>query len=721
MSFLGVSGLCGLLAMGLIFPLAASGGAVASAGSEILDEVPAEMAEEPLSTPSHFYASDGETLLATFYEEYRVPVDFDDISDEMKAAIVSIEDERFFDHGGVDGRGLARALVFNLTNPTQQGASTLTMQYVNNVLNNAHVVRGEVDNVLAAGIQDKTYADKLREMQLAVSVEQEMTKDEILEGYLNVVLLGGQIYGVEAAAQQYWGISAADLDLAQSATLAGMVQSPNYFNPIANPDEATERRNLVLETMERNGYISAEERDDAMEESLGVEEGATIPINGCRDETAAYFCDFVQRQLVADGGIGEELFGGDREFREGVLARRGLEVVTTLDVDAQEAAEDTVRQYVPAGNNDVAAVIDSIEPDTGNIVAMAQSTRYSVAAEDGDLLVNLSVDTDWGDAGGLPVGSTLKPFAAAAYLEDGGSMDDVVDAREDDYEGETFEASCIDGGSFRLIDPWELSNVNDDHLVRQTVDWGLYNSVNTASAATVHGMDVCKVTELMDRVGIHNASTLEGMNPTRPSFVTGGTEMSPLTLAHAYTVFANDGEQCDLRFLESITDELGNEYEMPEVNCEEKVDPEIIAEVNDTLVNIAEDGSRNSPVPDFPILGKTGTSEESSNLWFAGSSRGLTSVAQIGSFRNTDSLQNQTFNGIPTDDDGWVYGSTYAQPMWNDYMNIVGDNWDTSDFPEADDSPFDDRRESRYSLGDRLGPNGNSSSNNDDDDDDDDD
>src|SRR5699024_11065664 len=149
-----------------------------------------------------------------------------------------------------------------LTQPTRQGASTLTMQYVNNVLNNAAVVRGE-GSVLGSFAQEKTYADKLREMKLAVSVEQEMTKDEILEGYLNIVMLGGQNYGVEAAAQYYWGTPASELNIQQSATLAGMVQAPNHFNPETNPEASIDRRNTVISSMHRNGFITEQERDEA--------------------------------------------------------------------------------------------------------------------------------------------------------------------------------------------------------------------------------------------------------------------------------------------------------------------------------------------------------------------------------------------------------------------------------------------------------------------------
>ncbi|WP_044495201.1 transglycosylase domain-containing protein [Nesterenkonia massiliensis] len=725
MSFLGVSALCGLLAAGLVFPLAATGGAAATAGSDVLEEIPTELSEEPLSTPTRVYASDGETLIATFYEENRQPVSSDGISQYMKDAIVAIEDERFYEHGGVDARGAARALVHNLTSSTQQGASTLTMQYVNNVLNNAAVVRGE-GRVLFSGINDKTYADKLREMKLAVAVEQEMTKDEILEGYLNIVLLGGQTYGVEAAAQYYWGIPASELNLQQSATLAGMVQSPNYFNPEYNQDNAKWRRNVVLDNMLSLGYITEEEHREAREAELGVDPHPQP--HGCAQASFAnYFCDFVQRQVLAN-----EAFGEDEEARKTMLYRGGLDIVTTLDADTQRAAEDEVMATVPPGDDSGAvASIISVEPNTGNIVAMAQSTEYDPdrSFADGATTLNMNVGPEFGGGpNALPVGSTLKPFVAAAWVEQGGSMNDIVDATGSEFEqGDWVDASCLPGGGFRLGveadseegDMWSVENVGENMNRRMSIDHGLYNSVNTATLATAFDMDMCDITDLTDRLDIVRASDGEGMNPSQPSFTVGGTELAPLTLASAYTVFANDGVQCEERVFLEITDWQGNSYPVPEEDCSEKLDADVVAQVNDTLVNIAERSpTNNSPFPagnpPFPMLGKTGTSGENSHTWFAGSTKGLTSVAQIGRLEDIQSLNERRIgNQGPFE---WFYGSSMAQPMWYEYIEKVGRNYDTGDFRESPNSEFDNRRES-YPRSGALpgGRNGGSSNNGDND------
>lgn len=696
MSFLGVSALCGLLAAGLIFPLAATGGAAAAAGSDLLDELPTELQEEPLSTPSRIYANDGQTELATFYAENRDPVGIDEISQEMKDAMVAIEDERFYEHGGVDARGVSRAAIHNLTSSTEQGASTLTMQYVNNVLINAAYLRGE-SRLTISGTGEKTYADKLQEMRLAVSLEQEMTKEEILEGYLNIVLLGGRNYGVEAAAQYYWGVSAADLDLQQSAVLAGMVQSPNGYNPEVNPEASQARRDVVLEAMLRTGKITQEEHDEA----VAVDVADSLEIHpeeaGCvAAEMAHYFCDYVEEVILSD-----DTFGPDRGSRQELLNRGGLRIVTTLDPDAQQSAEQEAREAVPADDPArVGTAISTVEPGTGNILAMAQNTTYDPDEEAaGSTTINFNADYDYGNSSGFAAGSTLKPFVAAAYIEEGGSMDDTVDASVDEYpQYDRWDAHCMPGGQTQILDEggWQINNVADDVERRMTVDYGLYYSVNTATAATAKGGDLCTITELTDRLDIHHAYTGAGLDPEHPSMVLGAQEVAPLTLAAAYAAFAADGEYCAPRAITEVSDTHGNEYEIAEPNCEQTLDEDVVAQVNDSMINIAEGQIANGS-PNYPMAGKTGTNDTASSTWFMGFTRGLSTAAWVGRYESNEQLFDRTIGGTHYEE---FFGSTIAGPMWLDYMNAVAENYSTEDFPEAEDSPFDDRRDmSRYSSG----------------------
>src|SRR5699024_10741012 len=240
--------------------------------------------------------------IATFYAEDRTPVELDQISDHMIDAIIAIEDERFYDHGGVDGQGLARAMVHNVTSDTQQGASTLTQQYVNNVLVNYQNLNGLRTTVSGT----KEIPDKLREMKIAVAIEKEMSKDEILEGYLNIVLFTGRTYGVEAAAGYFFDKTAADLNIGESAMLAGLVQSPNALNPENNPEGATNRRNLVLGNMYDQGFITEEEYNEAVESEIQI--NVSPEPTGClnAEEGFEYFCDYAQQLILADPAFGPD-------------------------------------------------------------------------------------------------------------------------------------------------------------------------------------------------------------------------------------------------------------------------------------------------------------------------------------------------------------------------------------------------------------------------------
>lgn len=340
-----------------------------------------------MSLPSTLVSSDGK-VMAKFFEENRTPVKLEDISENMINAIISIEDERYYSHHGVDGQALARIVVHNLTSDTTQGASTLTQQYVNNQLINAGYLRGE-KRLTYSGT--KTVGDKLREMKLAVAIEKQMSKEEILEGYLNLVLFSGTTYGVEAASRLFFNTSAADLTIPQAALLAGVVQSPGAHNPITNPESAKNRQQQVLNAMYRNDKISKEEYDQYYDEEIKL--NYTPPKHGCISaEFGSYFCDYVRRLILAD-----ESFGETEEERRRLLYRGGLRIETTLDSRLQEMAQEEVENSVPIGDpSDVAATLVTVEPTTGNIRAMAQNTIFSNEDGAGKSEINFNVDSNRG-------------------------------------------------------------------------------------------------------------------------------------------------------------------------------------------------------------------------------------------------------------------------------------------------------------------------------------
>ena len=680
LAFFGISALLGAIGAGMMLPAGMLSGAASQVGTEMLDKLPAELNEEPMSTPSSILDQDGNEI-ATFYAEDRTPVELDQISDHMIDAIIAIEDERFYDHSGVDGEGLARATVHNVTSDTQQGASTLTQQYVNNVLVNYQNLNGLRTTVSGS----KEIPDKLREMKLAVAIEKDMTKDEILEGYLNIVLFSGRTYGVESAARLFFNKSAADLSISESALLAGLVQSPNALNPDANPEGAMQRRDLVLGNMYRQDRITKEEYEEAVASDVADQLDMTPLPSGCMyaKDGFEYFCDYVQRLVRADPA-----FGPDVDSRQRMLDRGGLQITTTLDSELQQAAVETARENVPAGENEgVGASIVTVQQETGNIKTMAQNTEYTVSTEtEGETSLNFGVDQSWGGGGGFQAGSTLKPFVAMAWMGAGNSMRDTVDASRNNYDGARFPAYCLDGGYAKIgSDGWRPRNAIADMHKTMRMDYGLYWSINTATVAAAYETDLCSITDITTAAGIEGGGTDSGpLDPSNPSFVLGAYEVSPLTMAAAYSTLGSGGTYCEPRAIESIVDAEGEEYSVPPVQCSPgSLNPENIKELNNTLTQLADERIAEGEL-DFPIAGKTGTNNYESSTWFIGYTSDLSTASWVGNYNGIGpehTLRGQTIGGRYFED---AWGSLIAGPMWVDYMKVAGPKYETAEFPEFD-------------------------------------
>ena len=331
--FLGVSAICGVLVAGLLVPAAAVSGSAASGSIEFFDTLPAELKVDPPNQTTRILAADG-SVIASVFEENRTKVSLDKISPFMKEAVIAVEDSRFYEHGGVDTTGIMRALVATARG-NKQGASTITQQYVNNVLNANLAAEGKDEDIKLNGV-NKGVGDKLREMKLAIALEKEFTKDQILEGYLNIVFFNRDAYGIEAASKFFFSTTAKDLTLPQAALLAGLVNSPSAFDPITNPESSKGRRDLVLSLMLSQGKITQAEHDAAV--ATPVETKVTPARQGCAyAATAPYFCDYVLHLLENNPA-----YGADLEEREKKIFRGGLTIKTTLDPKAQKAAQDQV-------------------------------------------------------------------------------------------------------------------------------------------------------------------------------------------------------------------------------------------------------------------------------------------------------------------------------------------------------------------------------------------
>jgi membrane peptidoglycan carboxypeptidase len=670
--FFGVSVLCGVLAAGLLVPSVAVAAAGANTSVDIFDQLPSDLETSPMDEPSTIYSADGE-LIATFYAENRVPVTLDEVSQHMQDAIISIEDTRYYEHNGVDLQGIMRAAASNLAGGSLQGASTLTMQYVNNVLIDNGVEAGKsVDELTISGTKNIT--DKLREAKLAIAVEREYSKEEILQGYLNIVLFSGQTYGVEAAAQTYFGIPAAELNIAQSAMLAGMVQSPNYFNPVTNPEATKERRDTVLGAMLRNGKITQKEYDDAVASDLEIDL-QTVQSGCVGAESAAYFCNYVENLVMQS-----DAFGEDAAERAKLLARGGLKIQTTLDSRLQEEAQEQIEEQVPVGDaSGAGSAMVSVEPGTGKILAMAQNTNYTPEAGEGNTELNFNVDPDMGGTPyGFQPGSTVKPFTTVAWLEAGNALSDVVDASRTYYPGGyNWTASCLPATAY--FSEWDFKNALPGYDRPMTVSEGLTSSVNSATAAQAAMLDLCEIRDVYTKLGVHRAVDGEPMVVNNPSFVIGGQEVSPLTMAAAFATFASGGEYCEPIALTEVTDSEGKSYEIPEPACEQVLAPGVAAAISKPLQDLVQEMPGNITPIGMPAAAKTGTTDLSEQTWTVGYTKGISTASWVGNWTSYSSLNYVPINGVVRD---YVDGSTIAGAQWTEYMREVAPLNETGDFGE---------------------------------------
>jgi len=681
-AFFGVSALSGVLAAGLLVPVAAAAGTAASGSLQFFDQLPSELQRGALAQPSKIYANDG-SLIATMYEENRQPVTLDEISPHMVDAMLAIEDDRYYEHGGVDLQGIFGAIVSNATSDRTRGASTITQQYVNNVIIDTNMQEG--GEVVFSG--QKTIGDKLREMKLAIAVEKELSKDEILEGYFNIVPFSGTTFGVQAASKYFFNVDAKDLSIAQSALLAGVVNGPTYYSPELNPERSLERRNLVLKAMLDKGRISQEEYDTAV--ATGLDLAITPVLNGCVGaEQAPYFCDYV-KQLV----LNDDRYGATYEDRDKLLYRGGLSITTTLDPALQSAAQAAINETANPDTTDpeIGHSMVSVEPGTGDIKVMAQNTRFTPELADGNSVQNFNVDVYQdgdpnkylGGLGGFQPGSTYKPFTVAAWLDAGKTLNTTLDGSKRTYPvGTRWNASCY-GGAYVSTDPWTPINYGDTNYKNTTVLDGLANSYNTITLAEARELDLCKFQEIAFAAGVHNGKGDSGeremLSVDPPSTFGGGGDASPLSMATGFATFAADGLQCEPRALVSVKTPEGTELPVPEQDCEQVMKKEVAQGVNMATQRVMTNGSGINLQVGVPTAGKTGTNDFRSQTWFMGYSTGLSTATWIGNWKANNTTMSDKLIGGRTYPE--VDGSLIAGPSWKNFIQRVPGQYEANPFP----------------------------------------
>lgn len=672
----------GVLVAGLVLPAATVAGQAAAGGEEVFESLPEEFENTSLPQSSYIYASDGTTLLATFYDQNRQVVQLEDISPWMQKAQIAIEDKRFWDHGGVDGEGLLRVAYLMASGGDTQGASTITQQLVKNMLLQAAVAAEDEEAIEAA--TETTVARKVREWRLALGYEERLNekygtactadpavdcgKEQVLESYLNIAQYGPSVYGVEAAAQLYFGVSAKELNAIQAATIAGITQNPSKWNPLRNPDNAEFRRNLVLAAMNDQGELSDEEyellRFIPIEATLNV----TYPKFSCAaSELAPFFCNYVTAIIAKDPAFDGK--GGQ------LLYKGGLKIVTTLDVTMQTEATRAVTSAVPATDaSGLENALVALDTATGNILAMAQNRDFDPTSTDPtSTAINYSVDRAYGGSRGFQPGSSFKTVVLTEWLNSGRALRQVVSGEQRKWQQNEFSGTCPEIGV--LQGTYEPGNIESSSNRQTTVIDATAYSINTAFVAMTQQLDLCAIRDTAEALGFQRADGAEFQ--LVPSMALGPQNASPLTMASVYQTLANGGIHCEPRAIQSITlldgspvidEETGETVEPPPVACAQAVSKDVADGVTEALTKVFEYGSAKRVDIGRPAAGKTGTAQNNTHLWFVGYTPQVAAAVWVGNAEGDIPIHSFTINGVFK---RFWYGGDIAAPIWGDFMGSV--------------------------------------------------
>ncbi|SDT71096.1 transglycosylase domain-containing protein [Jiangella sp. DSM 45060] len=673
----GVAALCGVLLAGLALPVVAGLGLTARESADTFAAMPADLEPGPMAQTSYMYDADG-AQLATFFEENRVEVGLDAIAPVMKDAILAIEDDRFYERGPIDIQGTLRALLRNVeAGETQGGGSTLTQQYVKQVRVSQATTPEEVAEVQAS-TGTEGYRRKLEELRMAVQVEQELSKDEILQRYLNIAFFGSRSYGIEAAARTYFSTSAAELTLPQAALLAGIVQQPVAYDPTNDPEAALGRRNVVLNRMAATGRITEQEAAEARQTDLGLNLSATP--NGCVASYAGYFCDYVRRELLTMPELGET-----RQEREAMLERGGLRVETTISPSAQQAAQAAVSDRV-APTDSVIGSLATVQPNNGYIRAMANSRNFGVEG-DGVSNLNYAVDEVMGGGSGIQSGSTFKTFVLAAAIDQGIPLNTSINSPQQVNLRVNSFSTC--DGRIRSSETWSPKNSTGSGTFNLRT--GTERSVNTFFAQLEQRTGLCLPATIAQGAGVMRADLDEdgAVQPLSqvPSFTLGANEVSPLSMAAGYAMFANRGAHCPTTSVARVLDSEGNvlvDHTQP--TCEQVVKPEVADAVNSVLQGVVHNsgatGNRMRLDDGRIAAGKTGTTNGAIAVWFVGYTPQLsTAVAVADVEAPQQSLDGRTYNGERI---GEACGGCIPGPIWKTMMDRALDGAEKVNFTAPD-------------------------------------
>jgi len=578
---------------------------------------PESIATRKVGESTKIYDRTGEVLLYDIHgEEKRTIIPWEQMPETIKEATLASEDSDFYNHKGLDLRGIARAFFKDIVNlGVSQGGSTITQQLVKKAL------LGD----------ERTISRKIKEAVLAIEIERKFTKDEIFWMYLNQIPYGSNAYGIESAAKEFFGKKASQLTIAEAATIASVTKAPSYYSPFGNHvPELLARKNSVLARMKTLGFISDTEYQAALSQKLEFK-------TSDEDIQAPHFVIMVKEYLSS-------------KYGEGAVENSGFKIITTLDSNLQTIAEEVISKYAPINKDRYKAVnaaLVAINPRNGDLLALVGSKDYFNVADEGNFNVAIA---------NRQPGSAFKPFAYATALAKGYPDDTVV------FDLKTeFNPNCEPDSSQEKdengVDCYHPQNYDGRYRGPVTFRQGLAQSLNVPSVKTLYLAGINDTIELAENMGI---TTLGDKSRFGLSLVLGGAEVKLVDLVSAYGVFANEGMRSPWSFIQRVESSNGQVLEEKNNKPERVLDPQIARLIN----NMLSDNTARAPVfgyssslyfPGRDVAAKTGTTQENRDAWVVGYAPSLVAGVWTGNNKN----ESMTKEGA---------GISASGPMWHEFM-----------------------------------------------------
>jgi membrane peptidoglycan carboxypeptidase len=672
--------LASVVAAALMFPAAGGIGLMSNRASDVVANGSAQLVDGAVPAVTTMLDAKGNTI-AFLYSQRRFEVSSDKIADAMKLAIVSIEDKRFAEHTGVDWKGTLAGLAGYASGDLDtRGGSTLEQQYVKNY---QLLVLAQTDAEKRAATEI-TPARKLREIRMALTLDKTFSKSQILTRYLNLVSFGNNSFGVQDAAQTYFGINASELNWQQAALLAGLVQSTSSLNPYTNPEGALARRNVVLDTMIENLPEQADALRAAKEQPLGILPQPNELPRGCiAAGDQAFFCDYAQEYL-ARAGISKEQ-----------VARGGYQIHTTLDPDVQNPVKQAIDTFADPRTDGVASVMNVIKPgkDSHPVLAMASNRAYGLNSDLGETMQAQPFSLE-GDG----VGSVFKIFTVAAALEMGMGINAELEVPG------RFQAKGMGSGGAKGCpkETWCVVNVAP-YRSPMNVTNALATSPNTAFAKLISQVGVTRTVDMAIKLGLRSyddPGTARDYDPDSNeslaefvkrqnlgSFTLGPIEVNALELSNVAATLASGGTWCPPNPIDKLVDRDGNEVAVSTETCDQVVPEGLANTLANALSKDVSGGGTAAPAAgasgwDLPMSGKTGTSEAHRSAGFVG----FTNRYAAANYVYDDSSTPSDLCSFPLRHcgDGDLFGGNEPARTWFTAMKPIANSFGDVSLPPTD-------------------------------------